>query len=130
MSTQNSLISLIKNEQSLKQLAIDARSNHCLDEAIKSLILKDSFWIRVNGIRDILFPVYVAKKFIESDKPNITKSFEIFYNLRSGVIAIKRDNPLQAHRYEIIEMINKRREFCLTMMKPLFPLSYRNMETI
>lgn len=92
LSTENSLISLIKNEQYLKELAIDPRSTAYFDKSTKSIILKDSFWKRVNGIRDILFPVYVAIKFVESDKPNITKSFEIFYNLRSGVIGIKRQS--------------------------------------
>lgn len=121
LSTENSLISLISNQQFLKELAIDTRSKGFLDEKVKSLILKDSFWRRVIGVREILYPIYVAIKFVESDKPTITKSFEVFYNLRTNVISINDENPMKKFKFEIIEMINTRREYCL---RPLHFCAY------
>lgn len=114
LSTENSLVSIISNEKSLKEVAIDDRSLTFMSSETRSTIILDPiFWSKLKSVRSFLFLIYKFIKMVEQDNPVLSKSYEVFYNLIEHVKEIPDDCFFFSEKDKFLKIIDSRKDFCL-----------------
>ena len=114
-STVISLKSLINNELSLKEYAIRIDDNKM--KTTKNKLLSDVFWDQTKGLYKLLEPISDAIKILETDKPIISESYMLYFNIIENTNDILNSSPIsKSDESKFKEIIYKRKYFSIKLI--------------
>lgn len=104
--------SIIVNKNFLKALAINDEAKASLDSAVRTHLLSEVFWDRVQGLLTLLKPVADAILSVEGDNKELSLVMKVFAELQNSFDTNLEKSPiLKSEETLFKEIIPKRKKF-------------------
>ena len=109
-------ISVFKNKQTLKALCISEEAKQAnLDQSIKTLLLSEAFWEKLEGYIELLKPIADAITISEGDSIPLSIVAKTFYEIEQKINDGVAKSPVLKREEKVVKkIITDRKSFIMT----------------
>ena len=108
-------ISVFRNKQALQALSISEEAKDAgLDQSVKTLILSEAFWEKLEGYIELLKPISDAIKYSEGDSVPLSIVAKTFYDIEKNINdGVAKSPVLKKEEKAVKKIISDRKSFIM-----------------